>query len=162
MERIVHLLDKIIMAVLVLQGISLVGIVCLAVFFRYVVGIALSWPEEIAGIIFVWYTLLGIVVLVAADAHIAFDAINKYLPPVIGKAIKLLSQLIIILYGAVMAIYGWKYLKAFPFEESSAAGINLSWLKIAIPLTGTLIVIYVFINMITKLKQPSPDMAKDK
>jgi len=140
------------MSLLVLQGISLVLIIGVSVFFRYVVGTALSWPDELAGIIFVWYTLLGIVVLVGSESHIAFDLIEKCTPPFVGKAIKLLSQSIILLYGLLMTVYGWKYFQLFPGETSPAAGINLSWLKIAIPATGVLVVAYVTLNIIDVLK----------
>lgn len=162
MERIRCFIDRLIMAILVLQGILLVIIICLAVFFRYVVGAALSWPEEIAGILFVWYTLLGVVALVSSDSHIAFDMIDKYLSSVIGKIVRFLSQCIVLLYGSFMAVYGWKYLKAFPFETSPAAGINLSWLKTAIPFTGVLVVFYVLVNMMGKNRKANTDTAKEK
>jgi TRAP-type C4-dicarboxylate transport system permease small subunit len=114
----------------------------------------------VAGIIFVWYTLLGIVVLVGSDSHIAFDVLEKYAPAFIGKAIRALSQGIVILYGVVMTIYGWKYLQLFPGETSPAAGINLDWLKAAVPVTGVLVVIYVALNMIDALGAPPQDDGK--
>jgi TRAP-type C4-dicarboxylate transport system permease small subunit len=155
-ERARRFLNRLIMSVLILQGISLVLIIGISVFFRYVVGAALSWPDEVAGIIFVWYTLLGIVVLVGSESHIAFDLIGNYAPPFISKSIKLLSQCIILLYGAIMAVYGWKYFQLFPDETSPAAGIDLSYLKIAIPVTGVLVVAYVILNIINAFKRSSP------
>ena len=159
MERIRHLIDRLILGILALQGMVLVGIICLAVFFRYVVGAALSWPEEVAGILFVWYTLLGVVALASSNSHIAFDIIEQKAPRAVGLFIKTLSQVIIILYGLIMVVYGWKYLRAFPFETSPAAGINLVWLKSAIPLSGVLIVIYVSLDLIA-LFIPSDDGAQ--
>ena len=150
MERIRHFIDRLILGILALQGMVLVGIICLAVFFRYVVGAALSWPEEVAGILFVWYTLLGVVALASSNSHIAFDIIEQKAPRAVGLFIKTLSQVIIILYGLIMVVYGWKYLRAFPFETSPAAGINLVWLKSAIPLSGVLIVIYVSLDLIAR------------
>jgi len=159
MERIRHFIDRLILGILALQGMVLVGIICLAVFFRYVVGAALSWPEEVAGILFVWYTLLGVVALASSNSHIAFDIIEQKAPRAVGLFIKTLSQVIIILYGLIMVVYGWKYLRAFPFETSPAAGINLVWLKSAIPLSGVLIVIYVSLDLIARFI-PSDDGAQ--
>lgn len=152
MGKIKKFLDMTLMAILVIQGFSLVFIITISVFYRYVLGSALSWPEELAGILFVWYTLLGIVVLVGSDSHIAFDLVEKYAPPIASKAVKLFSQLIVVLYGLIMIVYGWKYLQLFPHETSPAAGIDLKWVKISIPATGILLVIYVLMNIFNSEK----------
>jgi TRAP-type C4-dicarboxylate transport system permease small subunit len=152
MGTIRRLIDRLIMLILVLQGIFLVLIIGVAVFYRYVIGAALSWPGEVAGIVFVWYTLLGIVILEGADSHIGFDFIEKHTPAIVGKAVRALSQAIVILYGVIMTVYGWKYLQLFPDETSPAAGINLNWLKSAVPITGVLIVVYVALKMADVLR----------
>ncbi len=51
MESVKDFLERFLMAILVTQGICLVLIIGVAVFFRYVMGAALSWPEEVAQII---------------------------------------------------------------------------------------------------------------
>ena len=134
--------------ILVFEGISLVAIIGISVFFRYVLDSALSWPGEVAGIIFVWYTLLGMVVLVGDKSHIAFDLFEKCRLPIISKLVAWLSQLTIVVYGIIMTVYGWQYVQMFPDETSPAAGINLTWLKSAVPITGILVIIYVLFNML--------------
>jgi TRAP-type C4-dicarboxylate transport system permease small subunit len=152
MEKARKILDVALLSILVFQGFFLIFVIVLAVFYRYILGSALSWPEEFAGILFVWYTLLGIVVLVGSDSHIAFDIVEKYAPPIAGLLVKILSQLIIILYGIIMIVYGWQYLRLFPYETSPAAGINLTWVKVSIPVTGALLVVYVTLNIIQTFK----------
>ncbi len=137
------------MAVLVTQGICLVLIIGVAVFFRYVMESALSWPEEVAQIIFVWYTLLGVVVLVGEDSHIAFDFMEQNSPPVVGMLLRIFSRLLVIVYGGIMAVFGWQYMMMFPDEVSPAAGINLGWLKISVPVAGVLLIFFVCFNLIS-------------
>ena len=149
MERVKIFLDRLLMAVLVTQGICLVLIIGVAVFFRYVMGAALSWPEEVAQIIFVWYTLLGVVVLVGEDSHIAFDFMEQNTPPVIRFLIRIFSRLLVMVYGGVMAVYGWQYMMMFPDEVSPAAGINLCWLKISVPVAGVILIFFVCFNLIS-------------
>ena len=149
MAKVKYFLDRVLMSILVCQGIALVLIIGVSVFFRYVMGAALSWPEEVAQIIFVWYTLLGIVVLVGSDSHIAFDVISRVAPPAVAYLVRVFSQLLVIVYGLVMAVYGWKYLMMFPDEESPAAGINLSWLKISVPVAGVILIFFVCFNLIS-------------
>lgn len=160
MGKIRKLLDRLITAILVLQGVSLIVIIGISVFYRYIIEAALSWPGEVAGIVFVWYTLLGIVLLSGSESHIAFDFIGKSAPRFVARSIKLLSQFIVLIYGIIMAVYGWKYLVLFPHETSPAAGINLTWLKIAIPATGVLLVFYVGLNIIDSFRQVAPDTKK--
>jgi len=149
MESVKNFLDRLLMAVLVTQGICLVLIIGVAVFFRYVMGAALSWPEEVAQIIFVWYTLLGVVVLVGEDSHIAFDFMEQNTPPVIRFLIRIFSRLLVMVYGGVMAVYGWQYMMMFPDEVSPAAGINLCWLKISVPVAGVILIFFVCFNLIS-------------
>lgn len=149
MEKVKGFLDRFLMAVLVTQGVCLVLIIGIAVFFRYVMGAALSWPEEVAQIIFVWYTLLGVVLLVGSDSHIAFDFMEKSTPPVVSCLIRISSQVLIILYGGIMAVYGWKYMMMFPNEVSPAAGINLCWLKICVPVAGVILIFFVCFNLVS-------------
>lgn len=149
MQRVKDFLDRFIMAVLVTQGICLVLIIGIAVFFRYVMGSALSWPEEVAQIIFVWYTLLGVVVLVGSDSHIAFDFMEKSTPPGVSCLISIFSRLMVMLYGGIMAVYGWQYMMMFSDEVSPAAGINLCWLKISVPVAGVILIFFVCFNLIS-------------
>jgi len=149
MQRVKDFLDRLIMAVLVTQGICLVLIIGVAVFFRYVMGSALSWPEEVAQIIFVWYTLLGVVVLVGSDSHIAFDFMEKSTPPAVSCLISIFSRLLVMLYGGIMAVYGWQYMMMFSDEVSPAAGINLCWLKISVPVAGVILIFFVCFNLIS-------------
>ena len=70
MENMADYLRRVIVFIVSLQGVVLVVLIGTGVFFRYVVGQALSWPEEVAGIIFVWFTLLGIALLTQSGEHI--------------------------------------------------------------------------------------------
>jgi TRAP-type C4-dicarboxylate transport system permease small subunit len=53
---------------------------CLAVFFRYVVGAALPWPEEISGYLLVWISFSGAYLAVRDGGHINLDIFIEKLP----------------------------------------------------------------------------------
>lgn len=46
---------------------------CLAVYFRYVVGAALPWPEEISGYLLVWISFTGAYLALRDGGHISLD-----------------------------------------------------------------------------------------
>lgn len=127
---------------LVLQGIAVLVSIGLAVFFRYVVGHALSWPEEVAGIFFVWFTMFGVVAVLREDGHIEFDFLVKHTPPFVGKIIKLFSMLVIQVYAFFLIYHGYSYASMFSFEATPAARINLLWLTLSLPISGLLIIIF--------------------
>jgi TRAP-type C4-dicarboxylate transport system permease small subunit len=133
---------KLVNYALVLQGIALLVSITLAVFFRYVVGHALSWPEEVAGIFFVWFTLFGVAAVLREDGHIEFDFIVKHTPPLVGKIIKLFCMLVILFYAFLLIYHGYSYARMFSFESTPAARINLLWLTLSLPISGLLITIF--------------------
>jgi len=141
-------LSKLIVFVLVIQGVGLVTLIGIEVLFRYVIGQALSWPEEVAEIVFVWFTLLGVAVVLQEDSHISFDFLLKRLPAVIGKAISLLSLLIIAGYAVFMIYFGYTYATTFSFATSPAANINLLWLNTSLPIAGFFIFSFALLKII--------------
>jgi TRAP-type C4-dicarboxylate transport system permease small subunit len=156
-ERIEKLLLKVLTVILVLQGIGLVALIGVEVLFRYVIGSALSWPEEVAGIVFVWFTLFGIALVMREDEHIAFDSLMQHSSPWVRKGIRIFSQLIIAGYALFMVYYGYTYAAMFTFEKTPAARINLLWLNLAVPLSGILLFFYSLLKMVESLKSSEND-----
>ena len=147
MKRFREGVDLLLRAFLVLQGGALLLLLGIEVFFRYVLESALSWPEEVAGMVFVWFTLVGTAYLVGENSHIAFSLISKRTPPWVGKVLGIFSQLIVIAYALIMVVPGAKYVRMFSFVTSPAANINLTWVNLAVPVSGGLIIFYALINI---------------
>jgi TRAP-type C4-dicarboxylate transport system permease small subunit len=153
-ERIEKLLLKVLTFILILQGIGLVVLIGLEVFFRYIIGSALSWPEEVAGIVFVWFTLFGIALVMREDEHIAFDSLMRHSSPRVVKTVMTFCQLIIAAYALLMIYYGYTYASMFTFEKTPAARINLLWLNLAVPFSGTLLFLYSLLKIL-EISKPS-------
>lgn len=147
MKRFQEAVDLLLRVFLVLLGGALLILLGIEVFFRYVLESALSWPEEVAGMVFVWFTLVGTAYLVGENSHIAFSLISKRSPPWVKKALGVLSQLVIIAYAVIMVVPGAEYVKMFSFVTSPAANINLTWVNMAVPVSGALIIFYSLINI---------------
>ncbi len=147
MKRVKEAVDLSLRIFMVLLGGTLLVLLGIEVFFRYVLESALSWPEEVAGMIFVWFTLVGTAYLVGENSHIAFSLISKRSPRWVGKTLGIFSQLVIVAYAVVMVIPGARYVKMFSFVTSPAANINLTWVNMAVPVSGALIIFYALINI---------------
>jgi|GEM_PF-1164282 len=125
-----------------LTGIGLVLLIGLEVFFRYVVGRALSWPEEVAGIMFVWFTIFGVVLITRSEEHVEFTFLLGRMGSRLQKCVRIFAQSVICLLALAMIVYGYRYAEIFGFERTPAAGINIVWLNAAMPVGGSLILFY--------------------
>ncbi|MCU0601066.1 MAG: TRAP transporter small permease [Desulfobacterales bacterium] len=154
MEKIADRLRRVIVFLVSLQGVVLVIFIGTGVFFRYVVGQALSWPEEVAGIIFVWFTLLGIALLTQSGEHIEFSFLQNRFGPRMGKIFSIFTQTLVTLFSVLMIAYGYTYAMMFSSESTPAAGINTLWLNLSLPISGLLVLFYSQLNIIRILKSP--------
>ena len=152
-EGIDRLLNKILVFLIFLQGMGLVVLIGLEVLFRYALGNALSWPEEVAGILFTWFTLIGTVLVTRSGEHIEFNSLLVRLPLGVNRALGVFNQLIIAAFAVFMLVYGCKYAMMFTFEKTPAAGINLLWLNLALPLNGLFILLYALWNILKILSR---------
>jgi TRAP-type C4-dicarboxylate transport system permease small subunit len=143
-----RLLKELLVFSLFIQGMALVILIGIEVLFRYVFGNALSWPEEVAGIVFTWFTLIGTVIVTRSGEHIEFTTLLSRLPPGLNKLFAVFSQLVISMFATFMVIYGYQYAIMFTFEKTPAAGINLLWLNFALPVNGALILFYAMWNIL--------------
>jgi TRAP-type C4-dicarboxylate transport system permease small subunit len=147
-------LSKVIVFLVSLQGVVLVILIGTEVFFRYAVGRALSWPEEVLGFVFVWFTLLGVVLLTQSGEHIEFSFLSNRLGPRLGKALAVFTQVLIALFSVLMMLHGYSYAVMFRFESTPAAGINTLWLNLSLPICGLLILFYAHLNIIKVFESP--------
>jgi TRAP-type C4-dicarboxylate transport system permease small subunit len=153
-QKIEASLRRILILVLSLQGLALVVLIGMEVFFRYIVGRALSWPEEVLGLIFVWFTLLGVVLLTQSGEHIEFSFLINRLGPRLGKVFAIFIQAVIAFFSLLMILYGYSYAMMFRFENTPAVGINALWLNLSLPICGLLILLYSQLNILKIMKPP--------
>lgn len=156
-QRIEAFLKKIIIFIVCLQGLVIVILIGVEVFFRYIVGRALSWPEEVVGLIFVWFTLLGVVLLTNSGEHIEFSFLLSRFGPRVGKVFSVFTQGAIALFAILMIIYGYSYASLFRFETTPAVGISALWLNLSLPICGALIFLCAQLNILKVLKSPDKD-----
>ncbi len=140
-----------------LQGLAIVILIGVEVFFRYIVGRALSWPEEVVGLIFIWFTLLGVVLLTHSGEHIEFSFLLSRFGPRVGKFFAVFIQAAISLFALLMIIYGYSYASMFRFESTPAVGINALWLNLSLPVCGVLILLCAQLNILKVCRPPDKE-----
>jgi len=127
-------------AVCLLAG--LVVVVCLGVFFRYVLNASLVWYDEFASYLLVWLTFFGAVVADYHRRHIGFELVVDKLAPPTRRVVDLLAELAVLGFQFVLFYYGWVLTQKMGDETAiSLPWVKVSWVSSVLPITGGLMLL---------------------
>jgi TRAP-type C4-dicarboxylate transport system permease small subunit len=122
---------------------ALVFLVGSGVLSRYVFNYSLAWSDELAGLGFVWLTLLGSVAACRRRTHMAMGFFPKWFGPVGQRWIGLYVNAAILFFLAATVVEG-VHLTVATFDDKSAVlriPVGLSYLSL--PIAGLLMAAYV-------------------
>ena len=91
----------------VLLLVLMVVVVCLGVFFRYVLNASLVWYDEFASYLLVWLTFYGAVVASYRRRHIGFDIVLSKFQPKTRRIFDFIGECFVLLFQLVLFYYGW-------------------------------------------------------
>ena len=145
LRRLVTLIEW--WAVCLLAG--LVVIVCLGVFFRYVLNSSLTWYDEFASYMLVWLTFYGSVVADYQRRHIAFELVVDKLAPPARKVVDVVAELAVLGFQFVLLYYGWVLMQRMGDETAiSLPWVKVSWITSVLPVTGGLLLLISVTRMV--------------
>jgi TRAP-type C4-dicarboxylate transport system permease small subunit len=126
----------------VLLLVLMVVLVCLGVFFRYVLGASLAWYDEFASYLLVWLTFYGAVAASYRDRHIQFDTVVERLMPNKRRKIKIVAELFVLGFQVVLFYYGCLLVQKMGDETAtSLVWVKMAWVYSVLPITGALMLI---------------------
>lgn len=127
----------------------MVVVVFLQVVFRYFLLQPLAWAEESARFLFIWVSLLGASLGARDRAHFAVTLAVSKLPAPVQKAATILIALGASSVFYIMIAEGWGLVVLNQNQESPAIGIKMTYPYLAIPLSGLLMLIFTWTDLIT-------------
>jgi len=145
------LINKLCCVICVILGLLLVSMITLEVFFRYVVGNALSWPEEIAGFVFVWFSMLGAAICLFKKAHVSVMFAVNHFNEKIRFHVQNCIHIVIILFSYILIERGHALLNIVSGQLSAAIQINMVWEYAAMPVTGVIFILYSIVSILNNL-----------
>jgi len=120
----------------------MVIVVCLGVFFRYVLNAALVWYDEFAAYILVWLTFYGAVVASYHGRHIGFDVVVEGLNPNSKKVVEAVAECFVLGFQVILLYYGWLLTRRMGDETAvSLVWVRMGWIYSALPITGGLMLL---------------------
>lgn len=137
-------------AVLLLAGLTVV--VCLAVFFRYVLNSSLVWYDEFTSYLLVWLTFYGAIVADHQGRHIGFDLLVNKLPRGQRLAVDVVGELAVLGFQFVLFYYGWVLTEKMGDETAiSLPWFKVSWISSVLPITGGILLLISLARLIDLL-----------
>jgi TRAP-type transport system small permease protein len=114
----------------------MVVVILLQVFFRYVIGLALPWPEEASRFLMLWSTALMAPTAFRRGGFVAIDMVMRLLPHAVITVLSLALMAVIILVLWIALGIGWTEVTGLGgrFEMDALrvpAALDLSvWVKV--------------------------------
>ncbi|UHS59104.1 MULTISPECIES: TRAP transporter small permease [Agrobacterium] len=159
------ILTKLNTAVLYVAGVGLVAmtaIVAWQVFCRYILNDSPSWTEPGAVILMSWFIFLGAAVGVRENNHMGFDVLLYVLPPSGKKWLRMISDLVIFVFGIGMIWYGTNLVGLTANTTMPALGISGAWDYVPLVGGGILITLFALERIIARaLGAPIDDALDD-
>ena len=120
---------------------AMVVIIAAQVWFRFVMNDPLAWSEEAGRYLFVWISFVGAAAGVRYQVHLGID-----LPPLLFsektcRVVVVLVNLVIQVFLAVIAFWGFKILGVIKFQVSPSMQISMLYPYLAVPVGCILMLI---------------------
>ncbi len=136
-------LDSLADGVLALLGVTLVGLVLVSVFFRYVLNSSLSWSDEVVRYLFVWFTLFGAAVTLREREHIRVEYFVEKLPRALRRCVEMAMLLGVIVLQLALVVFGsmWVWTTRGSYTSTLQWPLNILFYA-ALPTTALLTLWY--------------------
>jgi TRAP-type C4-dicarboxylate transport system permease small subunit len=115
----------------------MVVLVCMGVFFRYVLGASLAWYDEFASYLLVWLTFYGSIAASYHNRHIQFGTLLERLMPATRRKLEMIAELFVLGFQVVLFYYGWLLTQKMGDETAvSLVWIRMGWVYSVLPISG--------------------------
>lgn len=159
MRAVVAVIDKLNVAIRFCVG-TLVALmlldVSLGIFYRYVVGSALVWTEELARYLMVWAGFLAASIALREGLHVSFDVLVQRLSGRWARVAKASGTLGVLLFLVITAIEGYRLMRSVASQRSPVLEISMAWAYGAIPASAVLMLIELLAIAVRKADRPIP------
>jgi TRAP-type C4-dicarboxylate transport system permease small subunit len=142
LEKISALVARLTGLLVVCLCVGLVGSLLISVFFRYVVGQALSWPEEISLILFTWLVLLAGSLGVREEFHVKLVVFSSRLPHFYRRILEMIITAAIAAFGLILVYSGYDLVQRTAKHLTPTLRLPLDWVNYSAAVCGVLIFLH--------------------
>jgi TRAP-type C4-dicarboxylate transport system permease small subunit len=121
---------------------AVTGIILWQVVARYGLNAAPAWTEQAALFLMIYFVLFAAAVGVREGFHIRLTMLIDALPPLLAKALTILSHGVVAAFGVVLTIYGLELIDGTWAHDIPTLGLPRGAAYIPLPIAGVLIVFF--------------------
>lgn len=133
----------------------------LQVLFRYVIGQALIWSEELALFLFSWVVLLSGSLGVREGYHVRLTFLIGLLPDGVRAAVEKVILAAVLVFGLTLTYSGAHYVDATLGQVSAAVRYPIEALHLAAPVCGVLVVLHSLALLLRGAAPPDRGSARE-
>ena len=108
---------------------------------RYSFKQGFSWTQEIATLMLVWFSLIGMAIGVLEKIHISIEMFTSHLPEKVISIIESIDHVLIAVFGGVMLYYGIVIMQMTKSSTLPATKMPSAVLYVILPISGLLILL---------------------
>ena len=139
-------------------------IVFMDVILRYISKQGFSWTQEVATLMLVWFSLIGMAIGVLERIHISIEMFTAKLPEKAIQVLECIDHILIAVFGGTMVYYGLLIMNMTKLSTLPATKMPSSVLYVILPLSGLLVLmnaILVAANQDKKIFDETGDAGKE-
>lgn len=125
-------------------------IVCLNVFYRYVLSSGIVWANEIPGFLLVCIGFLGAYLATRDDGHIAFDMLVEMSPRRVQLLLRSLSDLIVIGFLGLLLVLSIRMIDVVGGTELETLELAKGWFMIVVPISAGLMMLALAVRLVSR------------
>jgi TRAP-type C4-dicarboxylate transport system permease small subunit len=124
-----------------LQLLLMVLFTIYTVFMRYVFEDPPPWGDQMAVFSCIWLVFISLALTTREKEHIALDMLYTYLPSKWAFIIQETWNIVILLLGVVLLVWGWEVASTNPGKYWELGYMPKSYPMMILPITGLLIIL---------------------
>lgn len=105
------------------------------------------WVEEVGEWSLAWLTFIGAALGIRRGTHFAVHLVIDHFPPALRTSVLAGQCVLITVFGALVAVFGWQVSELNSQSFSPALVLNLRWLYLSSVVGGVLMVVYGLVSL---------------
>ncbi len=137
-DTIIH---KILLIIAQIALAAMITIVCVTVYYRFVLNKGIIWAEEVPRTLVALFAFIACAMGVRDQLHIGIGVIYERFPKggKVRKVLDILAYILTLVVGYIMLVYGWRLCLQLGRFKMSATGLPRSVQYISLPIAGAII-----------------------
>lgn len=125
-------------AILFVLVLSLLILIALQVFTRYVLQASVPWTEEVARMVLVWAVMLGAAVAMERNEHYAITVLSAGFRGATRKVVLIATNVAGLVFLMALVGYGAEYMAVNMKTVQVSTQISRGWIYLAMPVGATI------------------------